>query len=59
MYPSAEIARTWAAFWCIVFGLSLVITPSGAAWVSASLASLGFTYLWLTYVVPRLRGSAS
>ena len=55
MYPFGELARGWAAFWCIIFGLSLPINPSGAGWIAASIASFGFTYIWFAYVVPCLR----
>jgi hypothetical protein len=56
MYPFGELARAWAAFWCIIFGLSLPLIPSGAGYFAASIASFGMTYLWFAYVVPRLRG---
>jgi hypothetical protein len=54
MYPFGEIARAWAAFWCIIFGLSLTIIPSGAGWAAATIASFGITYIWFAYVVPGL-----
>ena len=54
MYPFGEIARAWAAFWCIIFGLTLAIMPSGNGWLAASITSLGVTYIWFAYVVPRL-----
>jgi len=53
MYHFGQIARTWAAFWCIIFGLSLAIIPSGAGWVAATIASFGLTYLWFAYVLLR------
>jgi hypothetical protein len=59
MYSFGEMARAYAAFWCIILGLSLPINPGGIGWIAASIASFGFTYIWFGYVIPYLRGRLS